>query len=133
MFLNPPNPVIAFDKRWTGCNLFFHLELRNRGPDETHLSTQCSATKEKARLPHPDANPFRTCHPEASPCERPAAYLRLAACGTLLFGAGLPSNGFSAREDVGVTAGWSLSLHRVLQARRAWVWWAGGRRLVVMC
>lgn len=108
--------TIAFDNCPTRCNLFVHLIIRNRGPDETYLSTQRSATQEKAWLSLPDAYPFWTRHPEASTCQRPAAYLRIAAGRTLLFVVEPLSGGLSAREGVVVAAGWSLSLHRVLRA-----------------
>jgi hypothetical protein len=76
----------AFDKRPTRCNLFAHLLYsRNRGPDETYLSTKCSATQAKARLSLPDAHSCRTRRVEAASCQGAPAYLGLAVAVSRLF------------------------------------------------
>ncbi len=116
--LTSANPAVTFS--------FFSI-FRNRGPDETYLSAQCSATQEEAWLPHPDADSFWTGDSEASACQRSAAYLRLAAGRTLLFVVDRPSNRSFAREDAFVTAGWSLSWYRAILVPRASAWWPGRR------
>ena len=116
--LTTVNPAVTFS---------FLSIFRNRGPDETYLSAQCSATQEEAWLSHPDADSFWTGHSEASACQRSAAYLRLAAGRTLLFVVDRPFNGSFAREDVFVTAGWSLSWYRAILVPRASGWWPGRR------
>lgn len=109
---------IAFDKRWSSCNLFVHLSIRNRGPDETYVSTQCSATQKEAWFSRPDANPFWSCGSKASACQRPTANLSLEAGSTPRFVVGPLSGASSAPDGAVVVTGWSLSLHRVLPGCR---------------
>ena len=116
--LTSVNPAVTFS---------FTSSFETGVPDETYLSTQCSATQEEAWLPHADAYSFWAGDSEASACQRSAAYLRLAAGRTLLFVVVRPSNGSFAREGVFVTAVWSLSWHRAMLVPRASAWWLGRR------
>jgi len=124
---------IAFDKRWSRCNLFAHLNIRNRGPDETYVSTQCSATQKEAWFSRPDANPFWSCGSKASACQRPAANLSLEAGSTPRFAVGLPSGESSAPGGAVVVTEWSLSLHRVRPGCRVWAWSREQRQLAAPC